>query len=126
VLAVAADGSDPAPVVVAAAPEAASDAGRILDVDGPLVLVGLGATDGVALGDILNVSLPGPAGKPGPTVRLKVTRVRPRTCDATFVSGTAPAARAKVAAGMEAKKQVGATAPPPPAATGPGAVVSKR
>jgi len=84
------------------------------------VLIGIGATDGIAVGDQLIVTLPNRAG----TVRLKVTRVRPRTCDATFVAATQPLLRAKVAAGMEAKKQpAGRTTPP---ATGAGTVVSNR
>ena len=97
-----------APVVVASAgtgEEApsptlpANPVGRVIDIDGPTVLVGLGATDGVLLGDLLAVSLPD-----GKTARLKVTRVRPRTCDAVFDVATPAAMRPLVTVGREVRK----------------------
>lgn len=114
---VAADGSSDDPVLVTASESAA---GRILDIDGPSLLVGLGATDGVAVGDVLTVEVPG--GKPGasPVVaRLKVTRVRPRTCDTLFLAATPAALRARVAVGMDARRQAG-SAPAPVATSGAG------
>jgi hypothetical protein len=69
--------------------------GRILDLDSDLVLIGLGESDGVQLNDTLIVTL-----SDGTTVALKVTRVRPRTCDATFTEDVSVAVRTKVTAGM--------------------------
>jgi hypothetical protein len=84
---------------VSAAPTAAV-AGRILDIDGDTLLVGLGAGDGLALGDALLVKLGD--GDSAPTVRLVVTRVRPRTCDAVFDKAAPAANRARVTIGQTA------------------------
>lgn len=94
-----------APHPVAPAPSAApippaAPGGRILDVDGDTVLVGLGATDGLAVGDALLVTLPDGEG----TVRLVVTRARPRTCDAAFDADAPVSLRARVEVGMTAAK----------------------
>lgn len=77
---------------------APSSIGRILDVDGDVLLVGLGAGDGLKVGDVLLLKTGGGTG--AKTVRLVVTRARPRTCDATF-DKTAPAnQRALIATGQ--------------------------
>ncbi|MBC8141549.1 MAG: hypothetical protein H7Y38_08925, partial [Armatimonadetes bacterium] len=52
--------------------------GKIIDVDGDTVLIGLGTNDGLRVGD----TLVGTGASVG--LRLQVTRVRPRTCDAVF------------------------------------------
>jgi hypothetical protein len=74
--------------------------GRILDIDAGQVLVGLGQTDGVRLGDTLLVDIGG-----GQTVALVTTRVRPRTCDCAFSKAAPAALTAKVAVGMTAARQ---------------------
>jgi hypothetical protein len=75
--------------------------GKVIDIDGETVLVGLGASDGVKVGDILEIST-----ATGTKVRVTIRRVRPRTCDASFVSGTLPANRIKVQIGDVAKPVV--------------------
>jgi hypothetical protein len=85
-----------APVTVA--PTVATPVrGRVLDIDGDSVLVGLGATDGIRLGDALTVTLPG-----GASTAVVVTRVRPRTCDCEFGKAAPAALRAKIAANLGA------------------------
>jgi hypothetical protein len=68
--------------------------GKVIDVDGETVLVGLGATDRIQIGDVLEI-----ATETGTKLRVSVKRVRPRTCDATFVAGTNPAHRIRVQIG---------------------------
>jgi hypothetical protein len=77
---------------------APSAAGRILDVDGDLLLVGLGAGDGLKVGDVLLVKIG--EGTGAKTLRLVVTRARPRTCDATFDKAAPANLRALVATGQ--------------------------
>lgn len=87
----------------AASEEASKNAtptGRILDVDGDVVLIGLGATDGLKVNDTLTIVL-----SDGVKVKLLVTKVRPRTCDATFTPTETAALRAKVSVGMNAAKE---------------------
>jgi hypothetical protein len=69
--------------------------GRLLDIDGDSALIGLGAGDGIQKGDVLIIAV-------SDTVRVKitVTRVRPRTCDATIDAMTPATARAKLSAGQ--------------------------
>jgi hypothetical protein len=74
----------------------AAPAGKILDIDGDLILVGLGASDGLKVGDTLTVALPD-----GSALALTVTRVRPRTCDATWDAAATVAQKAGVAIGQE-------------------------
>lgn len=73
---------------------ASSPTGRLLDVDGLVLLIGLGQSDGVKLGDTLRV-----ATSDGQTVEVTVTRVRPRTCDASFAADTSLSARTRVQVG---------------------------
>ena len=82
------------PAVVAIAPPVVGVNGRVLDVDGDLILVGLGQTDGLKVGDTLVVTTDG-----GQKIRLTVTRVRPRTCDATVAKSATPPTGAKVVTG---------------------------
>lgn len=82
------------------ASKTASLSGRILDIDGDTVLIGLGATDGLKLNDTLTVALPD-----GVVVSLVVTKVRPRTCDAAFAPSATAIQRAKVSVGMNAAKE---------------------
>jgi Curli production assembly/transport component CsgG. len=93
---VSADGTG-GPVPSPSLPE--SPTGRVIDIDGKTILVGLGDTDGVVVGDILTVTLP-----KGSTARLKVTRVRPRTCDAVLDPAAPAALRAQIAVGTEVRK----------------------
>lgn len=89
----------PAPVAANSAPVA----GRIFDVDGDTLLVGLGAGDGLVLGDTLLVRIGGGGSNGGAQiVRLVVTRVRPRTCDATFDKSAPAGLRARVVIGQTA------------------------
>lgn len=69
--------------------------GRLLDVDGDSLLIGLGAGDGIKLGDTLLIALAN-----GKTVRVVTTRVRPRTCDAAFAPDALPALRTRTAIGQ--------------------------
>jgi hypothetical protein len=98
----------PAPVpaeptlVSSPAPSATAVTGRILDVDGDQVLIGLGQTDGLKIGDTLSITLED--GKT--TVRVVATRIRPRTCDAIFDKSSLASLRAKVAVGQSAMKEV--------------------
>ena len=78
----------------------APNAGKILDVDGDTLLIGLGAGDGLKVGDALTVTLEG-----GIKVRAAVTKVRPRTCDAQFDKSATPAKRAHVLTGQTAMRQ---------------------
>ena len=73
--------------------------GKILDVDGDTLLIGLGAGDGLKVGDVLTITLEG-----GIKVRAAVTKVRPRTCDAQFDKSATPAQRARVLTGQTAVK----------------------
>lgn len=68
--------------------------GKVIDVDGETVLVGLGASDNVKVGDILEITT-----ATGTKLRVVIRRVRPRTCDATFVASTNPAHRSRVQIG---------------------------
>lgn len=68
--------------------------GKVIDVDGETVLVGLGASDNVKIGDILEITT-----ATGTKLRVVVRRVRPRTCDAAFVASTNPAHRSRVQIG---------------------------
>jgi hypothetical protein len=74
--------------------------GRLLDVDGNTLLIGLGASDGLAAGDGLLVTL-----ADGQKVRVIATRVRPRTCDAVFDRAVPVAVRARIAVGQSAGKE---------------------
>jgi hypothetical protein len=88
----------------AADPGSPAPSGRLLDVDGGLLLIGLGAGDGVKLGDALRVTLPD-----GRSVRVVTTRVRPRTCDAVFDSAAAEhGLRARVAVGQTVTREAAA------------------
>ena len=69
--------------------------GRLLDVDGDTVLVGLGVGDGVQKGDSLLVSLSDTV-----QVRVIVTKVRPRTCDALIAASTPMTQQARIAVGQ--------------------------
>lgn len=80
---------------------AVETSGRILDVDGGQILIGMGQTDGIKLGDTLQIRLPD--GKT--TVRVVVTRVRPRTCDAAFSTSLPALLRARVAVGQAASRE---------------------
>ena len=97
------------PVGATPRPEAApvSASGRVIDVDGDSVLVGLGAGDGVAVGATLEAVT-----AQGTRLRLVVTRVRPRTCDAGFAPDANPLYRGQVKIG-DAVKGVGAGAASP-------------
>lgn len=94
----------PAPAIVAETPDEApvssSPSGRLLDVDGDTLLIGLGTGEGVKIGDALLVRLPD-----GRTVRALVTRVRPRTCDATFDKNAPGDLRLLVAIGQTAVRE---------------------
>lgn len=93
------------PATLVAAPDAtapSSRLGRILDVDGDTLLVGLGATDGLRLGDTLAVTLGNDR-----KVRAIVTRVRPRTCDAAFDKEAPGDLRTLVAIGQQAVLEAG-------------------
>lgn len=79
----------------AAEPVKAQPAGKILDVDGDHLLIGLGASDGVSMGDTLRVRL-----ENGTWAKLTVTRIRPRTCDATLKDGEDRTLRGKFVAGL--------------------------
>ncbi|MBC8138163.1 MAG: hypothetical protein H8F28_19970 [Fibrella sp.] len=68
--------------------------GKVIDVDGGTVLIGLGASDRVKIGDTLEI-----ATATGTKLRVVIRRVRPRTCDATFVASTNPAHRTRVQIG---------------------------
>ena len=68
--------------------------------DGDTLLIGLGAADGLRLGDGLVVAL-----EDGRTVRAVVTRVRPRTCDAAFDKDVPADLRALVATGQTAQPE---------------------
>jgi hypothetical protein len=74
--------------------------GRLLDVDGDTLLIGLGTSDGLKAGDCLLVAL-----ADGQKVRVVVTRVRPRTCDAVFDKAVPVGTRARVAVGQSAAKE---------------------
>ncbi|GAB4451687.1 MAG: hypothetical protein OHK0029_01310 [Armatimonadaceae bacterium] len=87
-----------------------SASGKILDIDGKTVLIGLGASDGIQEGSLLTVTLPD-----GAVVRLTVKRVRPRTLDAVFSDDATVSERAKITVGMAA---VFGEAPVSPAAPG--------
>jgi len=63
-------------------------------VDDNTVLVGLGTADGIAMGNVLEVTIGN-----GEKLRLTVTRVRPRTCDATFATGSNPVLLSRVSIG---------------------------
>lgn len=82
-------------VLAPSAADPPAPSGRVLDVDGDILLIGLGAGDGLKLGDTLRVTLDG-----GRTVRATVTRVRPRTCDARFDPEAPADLRALVTAGQ--------------------------
>ncbi|MES2459457.1 MAG: CsgG/HfaB family protein [Armatimonadota bacterium] len=69
--------------------------GRVLDVDGDSLLIGLGAGDGVKLGDTLHITL-----ADGQIVRVVTTRVRPRTCDAAFAPAVPLALKSRAAIGQ--------------------------
>ncbi|MGC4044672.1 MAG: CsgG/HfaB family protein [Armatimonas sp.] len=73
----------------------AQPAGKILDVDGDQLLIGLGASDDVAVGDTLRVRL-----ESGAWVKLTVTRVRPRTCDARLKDGEDRTLRGRLVTGL--------------------------
>ncbi len=110
-----------APETAAPAPPAAPLPGRVLDVDGDGVLIGLGAGDGVRVGDIISItvasdnaarkaanpsrSVPSALSRPiapplsRTVVRVRVTRVRPRTSDAVWLANTPGALRIKIAPG---------------------------
>jgi hypothetical protein len=81
-------------------PTAAPIKGRLLDVDGDSLLIGLGTGDGVKLGDTLLVTLPS-----GQIVRVVTTRVRPRTCDATFAHVVPNTLRSRVAIGQTVTRE---------------------
>ncbi|MBC7804927.1 MAG: hypothetical protein H7145_02135 [Akkermansiaceae bacterium] len=68
--------------------------GKVIDVDGETVLIGLGASDSVKVGDVLQIVTAA-----GTKLRVSIRRVRPRTCDATFVASTNPAHRIRVQIG---------------------------
>ena len=90
------------PASLAPAPDAPAPAppGRVLDVDGDTLLIGLGATDGLRLNDTLVVTL-----EDGRRVRAVVTRVRPRTCDAAFDKDAPADLRALIAIGQTAQRE---------------------
>lgn len=97
------------PVTVSAPPEtpnaslSASEPpikGRLLDVDGDSLLIGLGAGDGVKLGDTLLVTL-----AEGRTVRVLTTRVRPRTCDATFAAAVPVSLKSRTVTGQTVTRE---------------------
>jgi hypothetical protein len=69
--------------------------GKVLDVDGEQLLIGLGASEGVFVGDVLRVRL-----ESGEWLRLTVTRVRPRTCDAVLADGEDRTLRGRLSAGL--------------------------
>lgn len=69
--------------------------GTVLDVEGGTVQIGMGASDGVKPGDVLLVRFPDSS-----VLRLIVTRVRPRTCEAAFEPETGATVRARVTAGL--------------------------
>lgn len=79
-------------------PAPPATAGRVLDVDGDQVLIGLGQVDGLRVGDRVLVTLPD--GRT--TVALVANRVRPRTCDAIFEKSVSAGLRAKVVVGLAA------------------------
>ena len=79
---------------------AAQIKGRLLDVDGDSLLIGLGAGDGIKLGDTLRIMLAN-----GKTVRVVTTRVRPRTCDAAFAPDAPQALRTRAAVGQTVTKE---------------------
>lgn len=85
---------------------ATATAGRVLDVDSDGALIGLGAGDGLRVGDALVVTLESTAGTTAAVkfVRLIVTKVRPRTCDAEFAANAPAVLRARVAVGLTARK----------------------
>ncbi len=74
-------------------------AGKILDVDGDQLLIGLGASDGVTVGDVLRVRL-----ESGGWLKLIVTRVRPRTCDAQLADGEDRTLRGRLSVGLGVEK----------------------
>lgn len=76
--------------------------GRLLDIDGDTLLIGLGAGDGIKAGDLLRVRLPDDR-----SIRVVVTRVRPRTCDAAFEKDAPSDLRAVVAIGQTAAPETG-------------------
>lgn len=83
------------PTGATAAAVPATPAGKILDVDGDLILVGLGTSDGIRVGDTLTVTL-----TDGATLRITVTRVRPRTCDATWDASATVTQKAGMSVGL--------------------------
>ena len=90
------------PVAWASTVVATTVVGKILDIDGDSILIGLGATDGVRLGDTLTIDL-----GDGKVASLTVTRVRPRTCDAAFSADVSAALKARANVGMAVKSAVG-------------------
>ena len=72
--------------------------GRVIDVDGDSVLVGLGAEDGVKVGATLEATT-----AHGTKLHLIVTRVRPRTCDAGFAPNTNSLNRGQIKIGDAVK-----------------------
>lgn len=71
--------------------------GKVIDVDGDTVLIGLGAGDGLRVGDTL-------VGTGANALRLTVTRVRPRTCDAVFAPDVPKASRPAIKIGDAVKR----------------------
>ena len=69
--------------------------GKILDVDADTLLIGLGAGDGLKVGDSLVVTVDG-----GQRVPVLITKIRPRTCDAVFDKSATPAQRTGVTVGQ--------------------------
>lgn len=77
--------------------------GKVIDVDGDTVLIGLGAGDGLRVGDTLT----GTGDNAG--LRLRVTRVRPRTCDAVFAPDVPKTSRPPIKIGDAVKRTVQTT-----------------
>ena len=91
-----------APLAVPAAPINSPTVltGKILDVDEETLLIGLGAGDGLKVGDALTITL-----ESGVKIGVLITKVRPRTCDAAFDKSATPAQRTRVIAGQRVTRK---------------------
>ncbi len=82
------------PVGASAAAESVAR-GTIIDTDTESVLIGLGSGDGVKLGDVLLVRFPD-----NTVLRLIVSKVRSRSCDAAFEPETSAQVKTKLTPGL--------------------------
>jgi hypothetical protein len=85
----------PSSSAVVAEPSAPLTRATVLDTDSESVLVGLGSSDGVKKGDVLLVRFPD-----NTALRLIVTKVRGRSCDASFEPETSAKIKARLIPGL--------------------------